>query len=165
MITFSEFKIDRKSERAILVLLKYDEEKEPKKIWFPLAKVEIENEFFKINKEFWNEKLEEIKSEELENNRLVNIPIQRYEEFEKTIKIVFKMKLKDREIVVWAWLPISLISNINEIENEEVKFNVTVPNWCWQNSLKSAIKKQLEFYNQENIIYNSDDFILVNSVE
>lgn len=164
MKIFSEFEIDRKSDKAVLVLLNYEEGKEPKKIWFPLSKVEIEETFFKINEEFWSQKLVEIQNEDTENNRLVNVPIQKYEEYEKTIKAVFKMNLKDREITVWAWLPVSLISNIDEVEGDEIKYNVTVPNWCWKNALKTAIEKQKEFYNKESDIYNSQDFTLVNPV-
>jgi hypothetical protein len=165
MIEFFEFQVERKSDYAVLVLLNYDENVPAKKLWFPLSKIEIMDKVFKVNKEFWEDKLNEIIKDDLENNKLVNVPCQKYEEFEKSIKIVFKMKLKDREIVVWGWLPLSLISNIDEEENDVNKFNVTVPNWCWKKSLQKAIEKQLDFYNRENSIYNYDDFSLLYPVD
>lgn len=165
MKEFSDYNIERKTDKAVLVELLYDLEKPKKKIWFPLSKVEFNENVFKIDNDFFEEKMKLLIFEEEENNKLVIVLCKKFEELENSVKIIFEMNLKDRVINVWAWIPKKLISSIDVVNVDEEFINLTIPNWIWKKTLKSAIEKQLDFYNKESTIYNFDDFNLVTPVK
>lgn len=163
MKTFSTFQEVQRTEKAILVKTNVEELNQELSFWLPLSKVEISENILSVPADVWEKKLAELKEpKEVENIKVFS---NVYDKGEKATKLSVNVKVpnQDDEKEFWVFIPNSQISNV---EKDNDKFKVTLPQWLWEKSFSNSVQYQLDnFYNKdkEDNLYKIEDFILLSS--
>lgn len=164
MKVLSSFTIKRKTEFAVLISANVDELNQDLSFWLPLSKITETEKEIQIDDEFWNTKLEELKTpKEVEK---VQIYSSINEKGEKATKLAIEVLFNERAIEMFLWFPNTQIENVESTQDEENKeiFIVTLPKWIWEKGFTSAIEKQLQYYNKDEVKYSESDFTLISKI-
>ncbi len=104
----------------------------------PLSKAEINGQEISINADFWATKLEAIKNPKEENTVIYS---SAYEKGEKATKIIIEVLFQENAKELFLWLPNSVVSDLQIEDGEEGNkiYKVTVPAWIWKNAYSDAI--------------------------
>ena len=120
-----------------------------------------------MEKDFWEEKLEKLKTPIEEDS--IFLYVNKYEELEKSYKLILSVSLNKINISPWAFVPKSQVIEITELtENEDWKFCFKIKKWIWDKTLENIIENQLEFFNkdrEESEKFNKRNFTLHNQLE
>ena len=112
--------------------------------------------------ETWETKIEELKTPNEEE--CVFVYVDKYEELEKSYKLILTASLKKINTNPWAFVPKTLVKDLGEIEeNERGKFYFKIPLWFWEKNLEKIISDTLEFFNkdkEEEEKFKKNDFKL-----
>ena len=80
----------------------------------------------------------------------VFVYVDKYEELEKSYKLILTATLKKINTNPWAFVPKTLVKDLGEIEeNERGKFYFKIPLWFWEKNLEKIISDTLEFFNKD----------------
>lgn len=80
----------------------------------------------------------------------VFVYVDKYEETEKSYKLILTATLKKINTNPWTFVPKSLVKELREIEeNERGKFYFKIPLWFWEKNLEKIISDTLEFFNKD----------------
>ena len=106
------------------------------------------DEGLEIDTETWETKIEELKTPQEEE--CVFVYVDKYEELEKSYKLILTATLKKINTNPWAFVPKTLVKDLGEIEeNERGKFYFKIPLWFWEKNLEKIISDTLEFFNKD----------------
>lgn len=159
--------IVKETEKAVLVNVFISEIDKELDFWLPKSKIEIKEESIEMEKDFWEEKLEELKTPIEEDS--IFLYVNKYEELEKSYKLILSVSLNKINISPWAFVPKSQVIEITELtENEDWKFCFKIKKWIWDKTLENIIENQLEFFNkdrEESEKFNKRNFTLHNQLE
>lgn len=159
--------IVKETEKAVLVNVFISEIDKELDLWLPKSKIEIKEESIEMEKDFWEEKLEKLKTPIEEDS--IFLYVNKYEELEKSYKLILSVSLNKINISPWAFVPKSQVIEITELtENEDWKFCFKIKKWIWDKTLENIIKNQLEFFNkdrEESEKFNKRNFTLHNQLE
>ena len=136
---------------------------------FPPTKEELEEILETIQKQLEDPKFEEhweflhqLKTPQEEE--CVFVYVDKYEELEKSYKLILTATLKKINTNPWAFVPKTLVKDLGEIEeNERGKFYFKIPLWFWEKNLEKIISDTLEFFNkdkEEEKKFKKNDFKL-----
>lgn len=159
--------IVKETEKAVLVNVFISEIDKELDFWLPKSKIEIKEESIEMGKDFWEEKLEELKTPIEEDS--IFLYVNKYEELEKSYKLILSVSLNKINISPWIFVPKSQVIEITELtENEDWKFCFKIKKWIWDKTLENMIENQLEFFNkdrEESEKFNKRNFTLHNQLE
>lgn len=159
--------IVKETEKAVLVNVFISEIDKELDFWLPKSKIEIKEESIEMEKDFWEEKLEELKTPIEEDS--IFLYVNKYEELEKSYKLILSVSLNKINISPWIFVPKSQVIEITELtENEDWKFCFKIKKWIWDKTLENMIENQLEFFNkdrEESEKFNKRNFTLHNQLE
>lgn len=159
--------IVKETEKAVLVNVFISEIDKELDFWLPKSKIEIKEESIEMEKDFWEEKLEELKTPIEEDS--IFLYVNKYEELEKSYKLILSVSLNKINISPWIFVPKSQVIEITELtENEDWKFCFKIKKWIWDKTLENIIENQLEFFNkdrEESEKFNKRNFTLHNQLE
>ena len=148
MKTFENYTIVKETEWAILIKVFVSELEKEVEFWLPKSKTEKKDEGLEIDTETWETKIEELKTPQEEE--CVFVYVDKYEELEKSYKLILTATLKKINTNPWAFVPKSLVKELREIEeNEKGKFYFKIPLWFWEKNLEKIISDTLEFFNKD----------------
>ena len=106
------------------------------------------DEGLEIDTETWETKIEELKTPQEEE--CVFVYVDKYEELEKSYKLILTATLKKINTNPWAFVPKTSVKDLGEIEeNERGKFYFKIPLWFWEKNLEKIISDTLEFFNKD----------------
>ena len=80
----------------------------------------------------------------------VFVYVDKYDELEKSYKLILTATLKKINTNPWAFVPKTSVKDLGEIEeNERGKFYFKIPLWFWEKNLEKIISDTLEFFNKD----------------
>lgn len=164
MKTIKSFTVKKRQEKAILISAFIEETNKEETFWLPLSKItESENEI-QIEEEFWNLKLEELKSPK--EPETIQIHSKSYDKGEKATKITVEVIFNEQAFDLFIWFPNSQIEDMKLSQDEEEHriYIITVAKWIWESGYEKAITKQLEYYNKQENKYSKEDFTLASQL-
>lgn len=163
MKKLQNFTEEKRTEKAILISVQVAETGKKESFWLPLSKAEIKGTDISIDADFWETKLEELKNPK-EDNRIIYSSA--YEKGEKATKLIIEVQFQEKVQELFLWIPNSKISDLQLEEGEEGEkiYKVTVPNWIWESAYSDVITHQLEFWNKEEARFSADDFKVLSKV-
>ena len=148
----------------ILIKVFVSELEKEVEFWLPKSKTEKKDEGLEIDTETWETKIEELKTPQEEE--CVFVYVDKYDELEKSYKLILTATLKKINTNPWAFVPKTLVKDLGEIEeNERGKFYFKIPLWFWEKILEKIISDTLEFFNkdkEEEEKFKKNDFKLHN---
>jgi len=145
---FENYTIIKETEWAILIKAFVSELEKEVEFWLPKSKTEKKDEGLEIDPETWETKIEELKTPQEEE--CVFVYVDKYEETEKSYKLILTATLKKINTNPWTFVPKSLVKELREIEeNERGKFYFKIPLWFWEKKLEKIISDTLEFFNKD----------------
>ena len=148
MKTFENYTIVEETEWAILIKVFVSELEKEVEFWLPKSKTEKKDEGLEIDTETWETKIEELKTPQEEE--CVFVYVDKYEELEKSYKLILTATLKKINTNPWAFVPKTLVKDLGEIEeNERGKFYFKIPLCFWEKNLEKIISDTLEFFNKD----------------
>lgn len=148
MKTFENYTIVKETEWAILIKVFVSELEKEVEFWLPKSKAEKKDKGLEIDPETWETKIEELKTPQEEE--CVFVYVDKYEELEKSYKLILTATLKKINTNPWAFVPKTLVKDLGEIEeNERGKFYFKIPLWFWEKNLAKIISDTLEFFNKD----------------
>ena len=148
MKTLENYIIVKETEWAILIKAFVSELEKEMEFWLPKSKTEKKDEGLEIDTETWETKIEELKTPQEEE--CVFVYVDKYEETEKSYKLILTATLKKINTNPWTFVPKSLVKELREIEeNERGKFYFKIPLWFWEKNLEKIISDTLEFFNKD----------------
>lgn len=162
MKILTSFTITKKQEFAILISAQVDELEKELSFWLPLSKITQTEKEIQIDEEFWTKKLEELKAPK----EVVQINSRICETGEKATKVAVEVLFNDKVVEMFLWFPNSQIENVETTQDEENReiFIVMVAKWIWEKAYSSAIEKQLQYYNKDEVKYSESDFTLISKL-
>ena len=164
MKTLENYTIIKETEKALLIKAFVSELEKEMEFWLPKSKTEKKDEGLEIDTETWETKIEELKTPQEEE--CVFVYVDKYEETEKSYKLILTATLKKINTNPWTFVPKSLVKELREIEeNERGKFYFKIPLWFWEKNLEKIISDTLEFFNkdkEEEEKFKKNDFKLHN---
>jgi len=168
MKKLEKYQIIKETEWAILIKAFVSELEKEMEFWLPKSKTEKKDEGLEIDTETWETKIEELKTPQEEE--CVFVYVDKYEETEKSYKLILTATLKKINTNPWTFVPKSLVKELREIEeNERGKFYFKIPLWFWEKNLEKIISDTLEFFNKDKEEgekkFNKNDFKLHNVEE
>ena len=167
MKKLEKYQIIKETEWAILIKAFVSELEKEMEFWLPKSKTEKKDEGLEIDTETWETKIEELKTPQEEE--CVFVYVDKYEETEKSYKLILTATLKKINTNPWTFVPKSLVKELREIEeNERGKFYFKIPLWFWEKNLEKIISDTLEFFNkdkEEEEKFKKKDFKLHNVEE
>ena len=168
MKKLEKYQIIKETEWAILIKAFVSELEKEMEFWLPKSKTEKKDEGLEIDTETWETKIEELKTPQEEE--CVFVYVDKYEEMEKSYKLILTATLKKINTNPWTFVPKSLVKELREIEeNERGKFYFKIPLWFWEKNLEKIISDTLEFFNKDKEEgekkFNKNDFKLHNVEE
>lgn len=163
MKKLQSFKEEKRTEKAILISVEIEETGKVESFWLPLSKVEINGREISIDADFWVTKLEDLKNPKEDNNIIYS---SAYEKGEKATKLIIEVLFQEKAQELFLWIPNSKVSDLQIEDGEEGNkiYKVTVPKWIWESAYSEAIKYQLEFWNKEENKFSADDFKLLSKI-
>ena len=148
MKTLENYIIVKETEWAILIKAFVSELEKEVEFWLPKSKAEKKDKGLEIDTETWETKIEELKTPQEEE--CVFVYVDKYEETEKSYKLILTATLKKINTNPWAFVPKTLVKDLGEIEeNERGKFYFKIPLWFWEKNLEKIISDTLEFFNKD----------------
>ncbi len=148
MKTLENYIIVKETEWAILIKAFVSELEKEVEFWLPKSKAEKKDKGLEIDTETWKTKIEELKTPQEEE--CVFVYVDKYEELEKSYKLILTATLKKINTNPWAFVPKTLVKDLGEIEeNERGKFYFKIPLWFWEKNLEKIISDTLEFFNKD----------------
>lgn len=162
MKILTSFTITKKQEYAVLISAHVEELEKEVSFWLPLSKITQTEKEIQIDEEFWTKKLDELKAPK----EVVQIHSRICETGEKATKLVVEVLFNEKAVELFLWFPNSQIENVettHDEENNEV-FIVMVAKWIWDKGYSSAIEKQLQYYNKDEVKYSESDFTLISKI-
>ena len=148
MKTLENYIIVKETEWAILIKVFVSELEKEVEFWLPKSKTEKKDVGLEIDTETWETKIEELKTPQEEE--CVFVYVDKYEELEKSYKLILTATLKKINTNPWAFVPKTLVKDLGEIEeNERGKFYFKIPLWFWEKNLEKIISDTLEFFNKD----------------
>jgi len=148
MKTLENYIIVKETEWAILIKAFVSELEKEVEFWLPKSKAEKKDKGLEIDTETWETKIEELKTPQEEE--CVFVYVDKYEELEKSYKLILTATLKKINTNPWAFVPKTLVKDLGEIEeNERGKFYFKIPLWFWEKNLEKIISDTLEFFNKD----------------
>ena len=148
MKTLENYIIVKETEWAILIKAFVSELEKEVEFWLPKSKAEKKDKGLEIDTETWETKIEELKTPQEEE--CVFVYVDKYEELEKSYKLILTATLKKINTNPWAFVPKTLVKDLGEIEeNERGKFYFKIPRWFWEKNLEKIISDTLEFFNKD----------------
>ena len=148
MKTLENYIIVKETEWAILIKAFVSELEKEVEFWLPKSKAEKKDKGLEIDPDTWETKIEELKTPHEEE--CVFVYVDKYEELEKSYKLILTATLKKINTNPWAFVPKTLVKDLGEIEeNERGKFYFKIPLWFWEKNLEKIISDTLEFFNKD----------------
>ena len=148
MKTLENYIIVKETEWAILIKAFVSELEKEVEFWLPKSKAEKKDKGLEIDSETWETKIEELKTPQEEE--CVFVYVDKYEELEKSYKLILTATLKKINTNPWAFVPKTSVKDLGEIEeNERGKFYFKIPLWFWEKNLEKIISDTLEFFNKD----------------
>ena len=148
MKTLENYIIVKETEWAILIKAFVSELEKEVEFWLPKSKAEKKDKGLEIDTETWETKIEELKTPQEEE--CVFVYVDKYEELEKSYKLILTATLKKINTNPWAFVPKTSVKDLGEIEeNERGKFYFKIPLWFWEKNLEKIISDTLEFFNKD----------------